>query len=276
MRVSTNLQPRNPMEPNPPFTIFKRLHARSALLMILALISYAGTTHVGANTINSGSISGVFSSPVLAGFGIDLDGKTLIPIDNTATGVFTGFGTNAITWGDPNPSILTFTGKSFSGVAPGQIFDLGTITYTNGNSPRETLIFGATLTLTVNSTPAGIVDPSVSNVDFLATTNHFLPNDGLDPRFKLQDADFLSFGAFPQTFNVFENSTASAELFGMIVGDPQLVLTGIELSPDQSNNGFIGHGVPPLPDSGGTLALVGIALAALAVFGISGKTAGTV
>ena len=81
---------------------------------------------------------------------------------------------------------------------------------------------------------------------------------------------------FPQTFNVFEDSTASAELFGKIVGDPQLVLTGIELNPDQSSNGFIGHGVGSVPDSGGTLALVGIALAALAFFGISRKTAGTV
>ena len=60
------------MKPNPPFTIFKRLHTRSAVLMILALISYAGATHVGANTINSGSISGVFSSPVLTGVVIDL------------------------------------------------------------------------------------------------------------------------------------------------------------------------------------------------------------
>ena len=264
------------MKPNPPLTIFKRLHTRTAVLLILALISYAGATHVGANTINSGSISGVFSSPVLTGSVIDLDGKTLIPVDNTTTGVRTGFGTNAITWGDPDPSILTFTGKSFSGVAPGQVFDLGTITYTNGNSFRETLIFGATLTLSVNSTQGGSVDPSTSSVDFLSTANHFLPNDGLDPRFKFQDADFLSFSAFPQTFNVFEDSTASAELFGKIVGDPQLVLTGIELNPDQSNNGFIGHGVGSVPDSGGTLALVGIALAALAFFGISRKTAGTV
>jgi hypothetical protein len=254
------------------------MKTKTILLLTTAIAAFSSFPDASANTINSGSVSGAFSSPVLTGAVIDLDGKTLIPVDNTATGVFTGFGTNAISWGSPtnSNSTLTFTGKSFSGVAPGQVFDLGTITYRNGNSFRETLIFGATLTLTANLTQGGSVDPSVSSVDFLSTANHLLPNGQPDPTFKLQDADFLSFSAFPQTFNVFENSTASAELFGMIVGDPQLVLTGIELNPDQSNNGFIGHGVPSTPDSGDTLALAGIALAALAVFGLSSKTAGTV
>lgn len=55
----------------------------------------------------------------------------------------------------------------------------------------------------------------------------------------------------------------------MIVGDPALTVTGIQLDPGQTNNGFIGHGQPPVPDSAGTLGLMGLALGALAVFGIS-------
>ena len=248
-----------------------KMSTRTAAIFVVCL--FAPIFDVRANGIHSGSISGTFSNAVLSGVVIDLDGSTLIPVDNTTTAVDTGFGTNSITWGTPDPSSLSFTGKSFSGVAAGQVFDLGTITYFNGNSFRETLIFGATLALTVNSTQGGSIDPSVSSVDFLSTANHLLPNGQPNPTFKFQDADFLSFSAFPQTFNVFENSTASAELFGMIVGDPQLVLTRIELSPGQSNNGFIGHGVPSIADSGGTLALMGVGLAALTAFGIRRRTA---
>src|SRR5438067_2307637 len=140
------------------------MKTKTILLLTTAITAFSSFPDARANTINSGSISGIFSSPVLSGAVIDFDGKTLIPVDNSA---------------------LTFTGKSFSDVAPGQVFDLGTITYRNANSFRETLIFGATLTLTVNSTQAGSIDASVSSVDFLSTANHLLPDGQLDPTFKL-------------------------------------------------------------------------------------------
>ena len=232
---------------------------------------FAAVVDVRANAIYSGGISGTFSNPVLTGFGLGPNGGK-IPIDNTNTAVFTGFGTNSISWGAPfpnfPPSTLTFTGKSFSGVAPGQVFDLGTITYFNGNSLRQTLIFGGTLTLAVDSIQGGPVDPATSNLRFIATANHLLKNGQPDPKFKLQDADFVTFNVFPQTFNVFEHSRASADLFGKIVGDPSLTITGIQIVPGQENNGFIGHG-SPVPDSGGSFALMGFALMGLAVYGLS-------
>ena len=248
---------------------------KSSALFAIAL--FVGLLSVRANAIYSGSISGSFSNPVLQGTVVDPLTRNLTFLDNTSTAVYTGAGTNSIAWGAPTspppltgPSRITFAGNSFSGVLPGQIFDLGTVTYFNGTNINTTFIFGATFTLTVNSTMGGSVDPSVSTLGFRSTINQPIP-----PSTDAKNADFIRFSAFPLTFNVFEGHTASAELFGEIVGDPHLVLTGIELSPGQSNNGFIGHGVPGLvPDSGCALALMGVALAALTAFGISRRTAG--
>jgi hypothetical protein len=239
-----------------------KISMRAAAMLTAALLT--AVVDVRANALYSGSISGTFSSPVLTGYFIDLNGN-LVPQDNTNTAVYNGIGTNSITWGAPIPGFppnsLTFTGKSFSGVASGQVFDLGTVTYFNGATLDN--IFGATLTLSVNSTMGGSVDPAVSNLGFIATEN-----GGVD---RFRDADFVTFDVFPQTFNVFEGATATADLFGMIVGDPSLTITAIQLNPGQESNGFIGHGQPSVPDAGSTLGLLGVALGALAVFRINRK-----
>ena len=219
---------------------------KSATVFAIALL--VGLLSVRGDAIYSGSISGIFSDPVLTGYSILLNGDH-VQEDNTTSAVYTGVGTNTVTWGaPPPPSSLMFTGKSFSGVAPGQLFDLGTITFTNGNNFSDTFIFGATLTLTVNSTMGGSVDPSVSHLAFIATEN-----GGVNQNV---DADFVGFDVFPQTFNVFEGNTATAELFGKIIGDPFLSVTSIQLNPGEEDNGFIGRGQPSVPDQGSTFLLL--------------------
>jgi hypothetical protein len=201
-----------------------------------------------ATALNSGTISGVFTDPVLAGNTIDEFGN-LVFHDNTNTAVFNGFGTNSIKWGaSPGGNSLTFVGASFSGVQPGQPFFLGTLTYFNTMNLNQTGIFGATLTLTVSNSQVAI-DPAVSHAGILATAN-----TGVS---QARDADFITFDVLPVTFNVYEEATASAKLFGQIVGDPQLQITGIELAEGQAGNGFIGHGQPSVPDTGTTLFLLG-------------------
>jgi hypothetical protein len=143
-----------------------------------------------------------------------------------------------------------FFGNTFSGVAPGQQFKLGTITYSNGTSDLNTLIFGAKLTISVFNEPS--ITAKVSNIAITTTAN---TGTSLN-----RDADLIGFSDFPNTFNVYESHAATAELFGTIVGDPQLQLNGIALQPGQSGNGFIGTGVAPIP---ATLPLMGSALAAL-------------
>jgi hypothetical protein len=114
----------------------------------------------------------------------------------------------------------------------------------------DSAIFGATLTLTVNG---ATVNPAVDQMGVIATINY-----GIDVR---ADADVLTLQAFSQTFNVFETQTAVADVLGMIVGDPQLVLTGIDLAPNQSGNGFIGNGVFLTPEPATyTLLVAGLGL----------------
>jgi hypothetical protein len=188
----------------------------------------------------SGTIVGLFSNPVTAGNYIPIGGEDTTPYtlafeDDTGTAVYTGFGTDSITWGTytgvPDPfSQVTFVGNSFTNVAPGQLFDLGTFTFSNGTSELDSLIFGATLTLSV--TGGATITPEVTQIGIETTANG-------NPTAE-QDADFLAFSQFPQTFQVLEGDTAHAELYGMIVGDPGVVATTIVLDPADSGSGFIG------------------------------------
>ncbi len=220
----------------------------AALASALAVASPSMASAVEAVTY-SGAITATFTDPVLTGIVIDTNGNPVV-FDDTGgpnsdgTAVYTGMGTNSITWGaypgettPPPYSTLTFTGKSFSNVAIGQLFDIGTLTYTNGTSLTGTGIFGATLSLDAgNPNITGFSTPST----FIATEN-----TGLS---LARDADFVSFGALPGvTFNVYEGYTATAELYGELINDPQISFDTLTLT---SGGGFIGNGVGGVPEPG--------------------------
>lgn len=195
---------------------------------LLATSAHAGGTY-------SGTVSGFFSDPALSGSIIALDGS-LTPLNNSATAVTTGFGTNDITWGStPGSSHIAFIGDTFSGVSSGQTFHLGTLIYSNGTSGLNTLIFGSSFHLITG----GVADELVTSMSILTTAN-----TGLSAA---RDADFVGFSGLTSTFNVFEGATSSIELFGRIVGDPQLQLTSIALTPGVGG-GFIGHGLGGVPE----------------------------
>ena len=220
-------------------------------VLAIGLIYCAGTAH--ASPMYSGTIVGVFTIPVLTGLSSDLG--VLVPVDNSATAQYEGFGSNSIIWGigsDPRNQV-TFTGATFTGIQPDQVFKLGSLTYTNGSAIATTTISGATLTLSVNGALVTI-DPAAARMGVIATINY-----GIDDR---EDADLLTFETFSQTFNVFESRTAVADLFGRIVGDPVLVINGIALAPGQEGNGFIGNGVFLAPEPF-TPALFAIGLAGI-------------
>lgn len=206
---------------------------------------------VQASPFYSGTTYGIWSNPVLTGNDIDVQGNPR-SLDNTSTAVYSLNNTpdpgnnnigSALNWGafatPPGFSNLVFFGNTFSGVAPEQPFKLGTITYSNGTSDLDTLIFGATLTISIFNEPS--ITAKVTNISITTTAN---TGTSLN-----RDADLIGFSDFPNTFNVYEGHAATAELFGTIVGDPQLQLNGIGLAPGQSGNGFIGMGVVPIPAS---------------------------
>ena len=178
----------------------------------------------------SGTITGVFSAPVLSGINIESDGSVTF-LDNTLTAVTSGVGTGTFTWGasglpppPPDHSTLQFIGVDFAGKAPDEVFKLGTLTYTNGGSFPDTVAFGITLTIgAINFNVA--LDPAAAQLTLIGTVNA-----GVDPS---RDADFISFDVLALNFHVLEGATAAADLLGYIHGDPQLVISGISLPRDQ-------------------------------------------
>lgn len=204
----------------------------------------------------SGQLRGIFSDPVVL-TGSTLDGATAAPtfFNNSATGFFSGIGTNVFNWGTGafalNQSTLTFVGNTISGQASDQPFSLGTISYTNGTSDLTSLVFGVDLTLSVPGD--GSVTPLTSHIKIVTSSNTGTT---------AQNADFVGFTSFAATFNVFESATAFANLNGRFVGDPMIQLDGFSLQPGQGVNGFIGAGgLPQAVSEPGSFALLGLGLA---------------
>jgi PEP-CTERM motif len=188
----------------------------------------------------SGTVNGHFDNAVLSGNVVAID-RSLVFLDNSATAVF--FRTtlspsnDTITWGNnPASSFLNFVGADFSNVAPDTPFLLGHISYLNGTSNLASLIFGATLHLDLGS---GIT-PKTSLINIVTTQN-----TGLSPE---RDSDFIGFSDLPQTFNVFENGFSIVNIYGQVVGDPEVSLTSIAVADGFGGSGFIGNGIGAVPE----------------------------
>jgi hypothetical protein len=217
----------------------------------------------------SGTVIGEWSNPVLTGNLIRATGQAEF-FDNTATaqynvvnspdGTFGStlvYGANSV--GGQPFSVLTFFGATLSGVPGNTPVKLGTLTFLNGTSSLDSLIFGATLTLSIKDDIT--VDPLIATAGIVTTEN-----TGFDPNF---DADIFYFNVlFPTTFNVYEGNNATIDIYGQFIGDPQIELTSIQLSAGETG-GFIGNGIPePTPEP----ATVLLTLAGLATLGIRLKS----
>lgn len=230
------------------------------------------TTSAFANIAGgyTGSVSGSFSNAVLSGTLVDAATGTPLFSDNSLSSICSivpvnggcaaglidpatnGFyPSNTLVWGTENVALnhstLTFSGANFSGVAADQRFRLGTLTYTNGTSFGNTVIFGALLTLNFDNVDFNgntkQVDSLPINISITTTLNSGTPD---------QNADFVGFAGNnilssnpTSTFNVLEGFTAGADLFGAIVGDPYGTLLDIQLADGTVvGSAFIGNGLP--------------------------------
>lgn len=214
----------------------------------------------------SGTVIGTWSNPALTGNLLLSNGQPQF-FDNTTTAIYSitnsadGLSGSALTYGynvaSPQPfSVLTFFGSTLTNVPGDTPVRLGTMTFLNGTSDLNTLIFGAQLTLSVKNNPS--VDPLVATGTILTTQN-----TGFDPNF---DADVFYFDVlFPSTFNVFEGNSATADIYGKFVGDPQIQLTSVQVAPGETG-GFIGQGIPsPVPEPESVIMAIA-GLAAMAIF----------
>jgi hypothetical protein len=233
---------------------------------IYFVVLAAGATLPGyGSAVYSGTVSGVFTNPVLTGAYIDLNHNPVF-LDNTGSAVYSGVGTSTVQWGtSPSPlpvpdfSRLIFTGNTVSNEPANTPFVLGTIAFLNGTSLTTSSIFGADLNLSFSGN--GSVSAGVLKINIVATQN-----SGVDP---YADADFIGFSsitpgpAIPTTFNVFEGKESTVTLIGSIVGDPQLTVSGLAL-PGDDPNGFLAEGqgsAAPEPGAG-LMMLAGLAVLA--------------
>lgn len=257
----------------------------SAAVVVTSLLSSSAM----ASGIPGETIVGVFSNVILAGTSFnnpavgqtkayDNSGTADYSIVNSTNPTLSGSPPlqstgSALIWGDNNggagaPSTLDFFGAAVPSNL-GSNFRLGRITYSNGTSSLASLIFGATISFYATSGSSSTY--LGSDTIYISTTS----NHGASTS---QDSDYISIcgnqsNICSSSINAVESSEGgtgvTVDLYGTIVGDPQLFINSAQLTPGQTSsmNGFIGSDLPapiPLPASA---PLFGAALAALGAIG---------
>ena len=118
-----------------------------------------------------GNSTGVFSNPQGdPGLASNLAGSLL------TGGVLTPLTSPDFSWGSPGadfrvPNSLSFSGKSFTGIAPEQVFELGTFSYYNGSTYAGTNATSVKLNVILNLTTPGVVENLPFTFNLLSTPN---------------------------------------------------------------------------------------------------------
>ena len=192
--------------------MFKPMHfLASAALSIAAA---CGTAQAGFFT---GSINAHFANPVLAG---SVYGEGSYNNTSSARYSFHGSGTSAaVNWGTnssgPGSSTLVFSPNQNVPTSDNTEFSFGTVSFYNGTSTLESLIFGIDLILDFIPSGGGpAVDTLTLHVGIGTTFN------GGDAN---ANADFISIPGISHSFFAYEGLGASAIVNGRIVGDPYFV-----------------------------------------------------
>jgi hypothetical protein len=209
-------------------------------------------------------------------------------IDNSADTTLTGAGIQAtgskLQWGVSTSGIAPEDSFSelifFGGQVPANIhdpFQAGVVTFLNGTSDLDSLIFGADLSFYVNS---------VSPESYLGTDKIIITTTSNLNVDLAQDADYINVcgngsnvcGKSVEAFEDSEGGTGvTVDLTAQIVGDPTLVVTNVSLAPGQDplTSGLVGS-EPALGSAVPEPATWVMMLAGFAGLGFASRRAGAV
>lgn|GEM_PF-4776211 len=152
-----------------------------------------------------GNISGTFSNPTPAGA--------------TTSGV----GTNNFSWGNGDPSSLTFTGKTFD-AKPGIAFDLGKLTFYNGSNTN----YANNVDFNTNVNFDNVPEKNFALSTQLGLVNTINTDD------PIASADYVTIGDYGFTFNVLEGAMASVDLMAEL----SATLTSTSLGTGPADSAF--------------------------------------
>jgi hypothetical protein len=222
---------------------------RSTLLALLVLWQ-------AGSVAKADTITGIFSDPVLYGYILNETGiGSLTYADDTGTAVIgtatpaspACAGSNMLCWGTgPDLDIpaseqyseLTFTGSTSFNSSSSASQQVGTISYLNGTSDDGTTIFGATLSFYDNSVFVG------SDNVIISTTENQYSGTGLTQAQLQTDADYINIcgndsNICASSIEAYEDSEGGTgvlvDLSGTLIGDPMLVLNGVNIDPSQGS-----------------------------------------
>jgi hypothetical protein len=263
---------------------------RQNLLLTITALAVLGGANARAAGIPGGTIVAIFSSETTSGNVLNDPSAGLTTfLNNNSTATL---GDNAGDGGQPTPtmpqelgwghnsdftaageSTLTFQGATIASNQNLQVpFLLGTITYKNGTSDLNSLIFGASIGFYIN----GFQDFEALGADSIVinTTDDIF---GVPGGLANGDDDYINICG--NNSNICSNSIEAVEeteggrgltvdLYGTITGDPMLTITSVNVLDGETflNNGFVGSdpalGVVPEPATwtmlAGALALAGL------------------
>lgn len=198
-----------------------RTSATASLLWLALIICLGAAPAARGSTVQfSGQALGSFNNLVLSGTEVSGTGQP-VAFDNTSTARYRGVGSSSLEWGDSyfgkgSPSIVTFTGASFSNVAANTPFVVGSFYYFDGINSPSSVIFGGDLIISIpDLTESGGASTSFSPISLpfeIMTTI----NTGSSP---VSNADHVLFpGLGGAEVGALEHSSLTAILVGEFSG----------------------------------------------------------